>query len=63
MFKKVDLLGAFGAAMMVAGLVCFLISKSEPAWAAYLGGRPVARLLDVDPCYALVTAAAHREHD
>ena len=38
MFKKVDLLGAFGAAMMVAGLVCFLISKSEPAWAAYLGG-------------------------
>ena len=38
MFKKVDLLGVFGAAMMVGGLVCFLTSQYETSWAAYLGG-------------------------
>ena len=38
MFKKVDLLAVFGAAMMAAGLVCFLTGNYLPVWAAYLGG-------------------------
>lgn len=39
MFAKVDVSGLIGAAMMIAGLVCFLTSDYFlPVWAAYLGG-------------------------
>jgi putative Mn2+ efflux pump MntP len=38
MLKKVDLLAVFGAAMMAAGLVCFLTGNYLPVWATYLGG-------------------------